>query len=224
MRYGRGHPFIWRKATKYLYQKLKMYSIVKLKYNYSSFDKIISARIMKAHYERLYRSYADKLTKAMKTQENQSVPIVELIKTINHYPKKIRDNAGGYFNHTLYFNFLSTESRGIYPKTYHAIKRDFGSFRTFFNTFIDKAKNHFGSGWVWWCKTDTHTLILTTENQDNPLMPEYRSVYGDNITILLGIDLWEHAYYCDYLNERGNYIKSLIPILNYKLIEKKFDD
>jgi Fe-Mn family superoxide dismutase len=194
-----------------------MYKAIQLPYSFSDLEPFIDAETMEVHYNNHYLGYLEKLNKAI-SKENVFVPIKNLIQ--NRGSNEIRNNGGGYYNHSLFFNMLKPpfkRSYGIPSAVIGIMKRDFGGYENFKREILSKAQNVFGSGWVWWVEyPNGKTQIVTTANQDNPLM------FNKNLTILLGIDLWEHAYYLKHKSFRDNYVKEIFNIIDWDFVKSQF--
>jgi len=197
--------------------EMKKIGIEKLPYAYSAVDRFINKETMDVHYNKHYKGYVDKLNKAISKRRGGDKELEEIVKDISKYNKKIRDNAGGAFNHALFWKMLSPEQQKCSGDIYDKITIDFGSYRDFKSKFEEVAKKRFGSGWVWLVLDRNNKLkVISTPNQDNPLMDV---VKGGGYP-LLGLDLWEHAYYLKYLNKRDNYIKNFWTVVNWKFVNK----
>lgn len=197
--------------------EMKKIGIEKLPYAYSAVDRFINKETMDVHYNKHYKGYVDKLNKAISKRRGGDKELEEIIKDISKYNKKIRDNAGGAFNHALFWKMLSPEQQKCSGDIYDKITIDFGSYRDFKSKFEEVAKKRFGSGWVWLVLDRNNKLkVISTPNQDNPLMDV---VKGGGYP-LLGLDLWEHAYYLKYLNKRDDYIKNFWTVINWKFVNK----
>ena len=197
--------------------EMKKIGIEKLPYAYSALDRFINKETMDVHYNKHYKGYVDKLNKAISKRRGGDKELEEIVKDISKYNKKIRDNAGGAFNHALFWKMLSPEQQKCSGDIYDKITIDFGSYRDFKSKFEEVAKKRFGSGWVWLVLDRNNKLkVISTPNQDNPLMDV---VKGGGYP-LLGLDLWEHAYYLKYLNKRDDYIKNFWTVINWKFVNK----
>jgi Fe-Mn family superoxide dismutase len=188
---------------------MTMYQPVPLPYSYSALEPFIDEKTMYVHFNEHYLGYIKKLNALLPS----GVPIYKLISNIDNYSTDIRNNAGGYFNHSLFWNMLrpykpfSTNEPPTLVR--NIIDRDFGNFNNFKNQILETAKKRFGSGWVWWIlNPDGTTEIVQTPYQDNPLM--YR-----DCKILLGIDVWEHAYYLKYQAKREKYVNNIFNVINW---------
>jgi|688.fasta_scaffold424645_1 Fe-Mn family superoxide dismutase len=197
-----------------------MYKPVKLPYSFSDLEPYIDAETMEIHFNNHYLGYLDKLNKAV-SKSQLFVPIRNLIENVPS--TDIRNNGGGYFNHSLFFLMLTppvgndNHPSAKCPLVNFYMDRDFGGYENFKRQILRKAQSVFGSGWVWWVQyPNGETEIVTTANQDNPLM------YNKNLTILLGIDVWEHAYYLKYKSFRDTYIKNIFNVINWEYVESQF--
>lgn len=198
-----------------LLTEMKKIGIEKLPYSYSSVKKFIDSETMEIHYSKHYKGYVDKLNKALSKKDYGDIELEEIIRSISRYSKTIRNNAGGAFNHALFWKMLSPKTQEPKDPILQKIKSNFGSFVKFKKKFEELAKESFGSGWVWLVLTKKNTLkIITTPNQDNPLM----NVIDNGGYPLLGLDLWEHAYYLKYKNKRDEYIKNFWKCVNWEFV------
>ena len=193
-----------------------MYFPVKLPYNYNSLEPFIDEETMFVHYNKHYLGYMNKLNELLGSQH--TLEIIDLIKNINKFSDEVKNNAGGYFNHSLFWNMLKPNTNSSKNEPFGLskliINRDFGSFENFSKIIIESGKKRFGSGWVWWIQLPNgRTTIKQTPYQDNPLM------YG-NCKILLGIDVWEHAYYLNYQADRENYLQNIFNVINWSYANK----
>ncbi len=196
------------------------FSLYKLPFKYSELDPTIDAFTMEMHYSRHYLNYTNALNKIVEAQEKEDLSIEEIFKKLNLNDTELRNNAGGYYNHTLYFEILKPNGSSKPKDTLAAtINRDFGSYDNMKQELISKANNQFGSGWAWLVVNRTGKLQVTsTPNQDNPLMPR-QDVSGIPI---LAIDVWEHAYYLGYQNQRKKYLDNFFKVIDWRKVEEKF--
>ena len=194
-------------------EEAKQIQVEKLPYSYSSLKQFIDPETMSVHYNKHYKGYVDKLNAALSEKDYGDLNLEEIIKTIERFNKFIRNQAGGAFNHQLFWKMLSPKTmtpKGVILKK---INQDFGSYAGFKKKFEGQAKDRFGSGWCWLVLTKRNTLkIMTTPNQDNPLM----DVVEQGGYPLLGLDLWEHAYYLKYKNRRDEYVKNFWNVVNWE--------
>jgi Fe-Mn family superoxide dismutase len=190
-----------------------MYKAIPLPYDYSALEPYIDAKTMNVHYNKHYMTYLNNLNSELDKANHRMIPIQQLIYNIDDYSDNIRNNAGGYYNHSLFWEMLENANtkKGYLPYGISdaIIDRDFGNFDNFKKQIEEKAKKRFGSGWVWWIlMPDGFTRIVETPYQDNPQM------YFD-CEILLGIDVWEHAYYLKYQADRMGYIDNIFNVINW---------
>ena len=198
------------------------FELVKLPYSYDAVSPQIEARTMELHYSKHYLAYANSLNKAIKDTQYEDLTIEEILSKSVTDSLNLRNNAGGYYNHSLYFECIGPKSGGQPKDTLAiAIAKDFGSFEGFKNQFINAANKQFGSGWAWLVVDKSGKLQVTnTPNQDNPLMPK-AIVSG---TPILALDVWEHAYYLQYQNKRKNYIEAFFNIINWTVVGEKYEE
>jgi Fe-Mn family superoxide dismutase len=184
-----------------------MYKPVKLPYSYSALEPFIDAETMYVHYNKHYLGYLNKLNELVSINK----PIKNLIQEISNYSTEVRNNAGGYYNHSLFWNMLRPNiTTNKIPVAVNLLMiKDFGSYENFKAKIKEKAKKRFGSGWVWWILyPNGKSAIVETPYQDNPLM-------FTDCKILLGIDVWEHAYYLNYQADREAYIDNIFNVINW---------
>jgi Fe-Mn family superoxide dismutase len=191
-----------------------MYNLTKLPYSYNSLEPYIDAKTMFVHYNNHFKTYLKNLNEKVIEQNLFNQSIESLVRNASFYSDDIRNNGGGYYNHLLFWRMLKPNNPLIVNKPTDLvetiIKRDFGTINAFKKEIIENAKKTFGSGWVWWIMLPNgKTEIVQTANQDNPQM-----FY--NCEILLGIDVWEHAYYLKYQSERLEYVKNIFNVINYE--------
>ncbi len=187
----------------------------KLPYAYSALRQFIDPETMNIHYNKHYKGYITKLNDALEGKNYGDLSLEEIIKTIEKFSKTVRDNAGGAYNHAIFWKMLSPTELQPKDEILKKINSNFGSLANFKKKFEDYAKKRFGSGWVWLVLTKRGTLkIMTTPNQDNPLM----DVVKQGGHPLLGLDLWEHAYYLKYRNKRDEYIKNFWKVVNWDYV------
>lgn len=199
-----------------------VFELLKLPYNYDALAPNIDAMTMEVHYSKHYLTYTNNLNKALAGTELESLPIDEIFKKLDLNNADLRNNLGGYYNHTLYFDIMAPKAGGKPSDTLaSAIDKDFGSFDNFKIQFEDAATKQFGSGWAWLIVDKAGKLQVTsTPNQDNPLMP--RALVAG--TPILAIDVWEHAYYLNYQNKRKKYIEAFFNVINWKKVGEKYEE
>jgi Fe-Mn family superoxide dismutase len=208
------------KEKELLITEMKKIGIEKLPYSYSALKQFIDPETMSFHYNKHYKGYVDKLNDALSKKKYGDLDLEKIIKTISRFDKTIRNNAGGAFNHALFWNMLTPEPKKLTGELYKKITKQWGTFTNFKKEFEKIAKERFGSGWVWLVLTSNNTLkIMSTPNQDNPLM---NVIEGGGFP-LLGLDLWEHAYYLKYRNKRDEYITNFWKVVNWDFVTKMYE-
>ncbi len=193
-----------------------------LGYSYNSLDKAIDGLTMEIHYTKHAASYATNLMDAARNEGvDTGKPLENVLARVSKYSTKMRNNGGGHYNHELFWKSLSPKANGKPAgRLLTAIETDFGSFDSFKNQFSDAGKNRFGSGWAWMVlDRDKKLRIGSTANQDNPLM----DVSDFKGTPLLGLDVWEHAYYLRYQNRRPDYINAWWSVVNWDYIQQRYE-
>ena len=196
------------------------FTLPNLPYAYDALAPYIDELTMRTHHGKHFQGYTNKLNKAIENTEFKESSITEILKSIDQNSLAIRNNGGGYYNHKLFFESLSPEPK-LKPegKLMDAIETDFGSYDAFIDEFSKTAGSVFGSGWAWLIKDENGKLaVVGTANQDNPLMP-FAEKQGFP---LMGIDVWEHAYYLNYQNKRGDYIEAFFSVLDWEYVENRY--
>lgn len=198
------------------------FQMEKIAFGYDALTPELSALTLESHYKN-YLYYTNTLNKAVLGTKFENLTIEDLLKTLDINDPVIRNNAGGYYNHSLYFKTISPKAGGEPKDTLaSSINKDFGSFSNFKTLFKETATKQFGSGWVWLVVDKTGVLQLTTtQDQDNPLMT-YAPVAGFHGTPILGIDLWEHAYFLDYQYKKKNYVDAFFNIVNWEKVNENY--
>ncbi|MEJ7611767.1 MAG: superoxide dismutase [Ferruginibacter sp.] len=198
------------------------YEQTPLPYAYDALENIIDARTMEIHYTKHAAAYSKALKEAVQAE---AVPFDTAVETIlgniSKYSVKMRNNAGGHYNHEMFWRSMRPKTTDNKPSgtLMTAIENTFGSFAAFKTSFSDAGKNRFGSGWAWLYRDNKGTLkIGSTPNQDNPLM----SVSEIKGLPLLGLDVWEHAYYLKYQNKRADYIENWWSLVNWNYVAQRF--
>ncbi|MGZ3862298.1 MAG: superoxide dismutase [Bacteroidia bacterium] len=191
-----------------------------LPYHEEALEPHIDRQTMEIHYHKHHQAYLTNLNKAIENTDADKMTIEDILKNISKYPAAVRNNAGGYYNHTLFWNIMDPKGGGApVGELEPAIKNAFGSFEEFKKKFGEAASGRFGSGWAWLIKTPDDKLeICSTPNQDNPLM----DVAEKKGFPLLGLDVWEHAYYLKYQNRRPDYITAWWEVVNWKEVLSRF--
>jgi Fe-Mn family superoxide dismutase len=194
-----------------------MYTLPDLDYPYDALGKYISKDIMELHHSKHHQTYVDKLNGALeKAPELQSKSLEELLGDVGALPENvrtiIRNNGGGHYNHSLFWQFMSPDGGGEPGgELADGLKQKYGSFQGFVDDFSEQAAAIFGSGWLW-LRPDLS--IVATPLQDSPI--------NKGIAPILGLDVWEHAYYLDYKNKRPDYIKAWWHVVNWHDVEERF--
>ena len=206
--------------TKKIITEMKDIGIEKLPYAYSALERFIDAETMDTHYNKHYKGYVKKLNDALSKRKDGDLELEQIIKGISRYNTTIRNNAGGAFNHALFWKMLSPKKQRAQGEVYEKIVKDFGNFAKFKAIFSNEAKKRFGSGWVWLVLTKSNRLkVMSTPNQDNPLM----NIVKNGGFPILGLDVWEHAYYLKYKNKRDDYIKNFWSVINWDFVNELYN-
>lgn len=199
------------------------YSLPKLAYDFNALEPHIDQTTMEIHYGKHHQTYVNNLNAALEGKaELQAKSLEELLSNLDEVPEAIRtavrNNGGGHLNHSLFWEVIApaTENNAPTGKLAEAIEKAFGSFEAFKQEFTKAATTRFGSGWAWLIANEDGTVEVTsTANQDNPIM--------DGKVAVLGLDVWEHAYYLNYQNRRPDYIASFFNIINWEAVSSKYD-
>ena len=190
-----------------------------LPYDYNALEPHIDAKTMEIHHTKHHNAYTSNLNNAIASSEMENQSIEEICNSANLSPA-IRNNGGGYYNHCLFWEIMSPNGGGMpNGNIADAINKSFGNFENFKSEFSKAAATRFGSGWAWLCvSNDDNLCICSTSNQDNPLMEG--QCEG---TPILGIDVWEHAYYLNYQNRRPDYIEGFFNVVNWGEVNRRFE-
>lgn len=199
------------------------YTLPDLSYAYDALEPYIDAKTMEIHHSKHHQGYVDKLNTALeKHPELQEKSLTALLADLDSIPEDVRtavrNNGGGHHNHTLFWETLSSSPK-VVPEgeLYEAIEKTFGSFEKAKDTLSEAAASQFGSGWGWlWIDSDKNLHISSTPNQDSPSM--------EGGVELLGIDVWEHAYYLSYQNKRTEYIDAWWKVVDWSIVEKRYNN
>lgn len=197
------------------------FKMIKLGFAYDALEPNIDAKTMETHYSKHHVKYTDELNKAVKGTDMEKKTIEELLATMDMENKAVRNNGGGFYNHNFFWEIMAPKAGGE-PKgaLAEAINKDFGSFDAFKTQFTEAATKQFGSGWAWLVVDNTGKLAVgSTPNQDNPLMKNV----GISGKPILGLDVWEHAYYLNYQNKRPDYINAFYNVINWDAVAKKYE-
>ena len=188
------------------------FELPKLPYEYAALEPHIDARTMEIHHSKHHNAYVTNLNKAIEGTPRASQSIEEILKNISKASAAVRNNGGGHYNHSLFWKVMKPGGGGLPSGDLAAaINRDFGSFDTFKEQFNNAGATRFGSGWAWLLVHDGKLVVTSSPNQDNPLM-DVAEVKG---TPILGLDVWEHAYYLHYQNRRPDYIGAFWNVVNW---------
>lgn len=189
-----------------------------LGYAYSALEPHIDARTMEIHYTKHHQAYVNNLNSALASGEWENKSILDLMAGISKLPVAVRNNGGGHYNHTFFWKIIAPGSGGNPSgELADAINRGFGSFDKFKEQFTNAAMTRFGSGWAWLVKSGNELKVTSTPNQDNPLM-DIAEVKG---TPILGVDVWEHAYYLKYQNRRNEYLAAFWNVVNWDEVSRR---
>ncbi len=193
-----------------------------LPYAFNALEPHIDARTMEIHHGKHHQGYVNNLNKAIEGTPMEGKSIEDILKNLDMKNAAVRNNGGGHYNHSLFWTLMAPNGGGE-PKgeLAEAIKRDLGGFDAFKEKFANAAATRFGSGWAWLSVQKGGKLdVCSTANQDNPLMPEM----GCGGTPILGVDVWEHAYYLHYQNRRPDYLKAWWNVVNWDAVAKRYAD
>ena len=191
-----------------------------LPYNFDALEPHIDSKTMQIHHGKHHAGYTTKLNAAVAGTDLEGKNIVDILKSLDMSNTAVRNNGGGYFNHTLFWEIIGPNCGGKPEgQLAAAINRDFGSFEEFKSNFSSAAGTRFGSGWAWLCVDLNGGLeVCSTANQDNPLMP------GEcGKTPILGLDVWEHAYYLNYQNRRPDYVAAFFSVINWVKVSENYN-
>ena len=196
------------------------FTLPPLPYDYDALEPHIDKLTMEIHHDKHHQAYVDNLNKAIAGTENENKPLEELVKNAGKYATAVRNNGGGHWNHTFFWQIMSPNGGGKPEgKLAQAIDATFGSLDAMKEKFNAAGAARFGSGWAWLGVLDGKLTICSTPNQDNPLM----DVAECKCTPVLGCDVWEHAYYLKYQNKRGEYLKQFWDVVNWKKASENFE-
>lgn len=197
------------------------FKLPELPYAYDALEPVIDKETMEIHHSKHHQAYVNNLNAAVEGTEFAELDLDELMKRINEVPADIqtavRNNGGGHYNHSLFWELLTSPKEDNRPEgaLLEKIEADFGSFDAFKETFAKAATTRFGSGWAWLVDNNGKLEVVSTPNQDNPAM--------DGLNPLLGLDVWEHAYYLKYQNRRPEHIDAFFKVINWDEVVKRFN-
>lgn len=198
------------------------YELPELPYEHDALEPSIDKRTMEIHHGKHHQGYTNKVNAALEGHPFADLPIEEVLSRIEEVPEDIRqaviNNGGGYANHNLFWTVLSPNGGGEPSgELAEAIKEKYGSFDKFKEKFSSTAASQFGSGWGWLCVDDSGKLkVISTANQDSP--------YMHGLTPILGVDVWEHAYYLHYQNRRPDYLSAIWDVINWDQVEENYNN
>ncbi len=195
------------------------FELQKLPYSFNALEPYIDALTMEIHHDKHHAAYTNNLNAAIQGTALEGQTIEEILSNISTHPVAVRNNGGGFYNHNLFWEVMapggSKEPEGDLKK---AIDASFGSYQNFKEAFTKAALTRFGSGWAWLVKQGDSLVISSTPNQDNPLM-DLAEVKGVPV---LGVDVWEHAYYLKYQNRRPDYVDAFYNVINWDEVARRF--
>ena len=195
------------------------FELPKLNYAYTALEPHIDARTMEIHHTKHHQAYVTNLNNAIAGTDLEKMSLEDILKNVSKHSMAVRNNGGGHWNHTMFWEIMKPNGGGEPTGDLaSAINTAFGSFATFKDEFNKAAATRFGSGWAWLVVHDRKLVVSSTPNQDNPLM-DVADVKG---TPILGLDVWEHAYYLHYQNRRPDYISAFWNVINWAEVEKRF--
>jgi len=203
-------------SFKNLKQIIMAFELPKLPYAYDALEPHIDARTMEIHHGKHHNGYTTKLNAAVEGTDLEGKTIENILSNLDMDNKAVRNNGGGFYNHTLFWTIMSANGGGKPSgELASAIDAAFGSFEAFKDAFKKAAATQFGSGWAWLCVQEGGKVeVCATPNQDNPLMPST----GCGGTPILGVDVWEHAYYLNYQNRRPDYLEAFFNVINWEQV------
>ena len=195
------------------------FKLPELGYAYDALEPNIDAKTMEIHHTKHHQGYTNNLNNAIKGTNLEGKSIEDILTNLDMDNAAVRNNGGGFYNHSLFWTVMNPEGKGrLSGDLKSAIEDAFGSFDAFKDAFSKAAATRFGSGWAWLCVHKGGKVeVCSTANQDNPLMP--------NVTCgtpILGLDVWEHAYYLNYQNRRPDYIEAFFNVINWNEVERRF--
>jgi Fe-Mn family superoxide dismutase len=195
------------------------FTLPSLPYAFNALEPHIDAKTMEIHHGKHHNAYVTNLNAAIAGTDADSMSIEDICKNISKYPMPVRNNGGGHYNHSLFWTIMAPNAGGNPTGVLsEAINNAFGSFDEFKKQFFNAGATRFGSGWAWLSVSGGKLVVSSTPNQDNPLM-DIADIKG---TPILGMDVWEHAYYLNYQNRRPDYIAAFFNVINWNEVSKRF--
>ena len=199
--------------------KIMSFELPQLTYSYDALEPHIDARTMEIHHGKHHAGYTNNLNTAIANTENDGKSIEDILRNLNMNNAAVRNNGGGFYNHSLFWSVMSPNGGGMPTgELADAINEAFGDFDSFKSAFSKAAATRFGSGWAWLCSTNGKLDVCSSANQDNPLMPSI----GCGGVPILGIDVWEHAYYLNYQNRRPDYVAAFFSVINWDEVSSRY--
>jgi Fe-Mn family superoxide dismutase len=196
------------------------FELPQLNYDFGALEPHIDARTMEIHHGKHHAAYVNNLNAAIAGTDAESKSLEEIFKNMSSYAPAVRNNGGGHWNHSLFWTVISPNGGGLPSgELAEAIEKDLGGYAAFQEAFTKAATTRFGSGWAWLCVENGKLKVCSTANQDNPLMDVVSDCNG---TPILGLDVWEHAYYLHYQNRRPDYISAFFHIINWNEVSRRF--
>jgi Fe-Mn family superoxide dismutase len=197
------------------------FELPKLPYELNALEPHIDARTMEIHHGKHHAAYVNNLNAALEGTDAAGKSLEDICKNISKYPAAVRNNGGGHWNHSFFWTIMKPGGGGSPSgKLAEAITSDLGGFEAFKEAFAKAAATRFGSGWAWLCVENGKLRVCSTPNQDNPLMDVVADCNG---TPVLGLDVWEHAYYLNYQNRRPDYIQAFFNVINWDEAGKRYE-
>jgi len=194
------------------------FTLPALGYAFDALEPHIDAQTMQIHHDKHHQAYVDNLNKALAGSDGEGKTLEDLMDNISAYPAAVRNNGGGHYNHTMFWTILGANGGQPTGELAQAINETFGSLDGLKEKMSTAGATRFGSGWAWLLVSDGKLLVSSTPNQDNPLM-DVAEVKGHPI---LGIDVWEHAYYLHYQNRRPDYLKAIWNVINWDAVNARY--
>lgn len=197
------------------------FELPKLPYAFNALEPHIDAKTMEIHHDKHHQAYVTNLNKAIEGTDAEKLSIEEICKNISKYPAAVRNNGGGHYNHSLFWEIMAPNAGGMPTGDLaKAIETDLGGFEKFKADFSNAGATRFGSGWAWLCVKEGKLAVCSTPNQDNPLMDIADA--GCKGTPILGMDVWEHAYYLNYQNRRPDYMAAFFNVINWTKVAELY--
>jgi superoxide dismutase, Fe-Mn family len=196
------------------------FELPKLSYAFNALEPHIDAKTMEIHHGKHHQAYVTNLNNAVKGTEAENMSIEDICRSVSKYPAAVRNNGGGHYNHTLFWQIMAPNAGGTPGKEIgKAIEEELGGFEKFKTDFAQAGTTRFGSGWAWLAvKSDGKLCVCSSPNQDNPLM----DVSECKGTPVLGMDVWEHAYYLNYQNRRPDYINAFFNVIDWNKVNELY--